>query len=115
MGSWPIGPTGPDAIDPGFVPGSRLDLVAAHPIGSIYFENCLVPAGNRIGDFAVRLKGGMYHLEIIRQIRRQQFFDQSGNRRSDRPPRPVRAARRRTRPAAMARSRRRHRAVPPGP
>ena len=51
---------------PGFVPGSRLDLVAAHPIGSIYFENCLVPATNRLGEEGEGFKIAMQTLDFFR-------------------------------------------------
>jgi acyl-CoA dehydrogenase len=35
---------------PGFDPGRRLPLMAAHPIGAPVFTNCRVPAANRVGD-----------------------------------------------------------------
>jgi len=51
---------------PGFVPGERLDLVAAHPIGSIYFEDCLVPAVNRLGEEGEGFKIAMQTLDFFR-------------------------------------------------
>jgi len=51
---------------PGFVPGERLDLVAAHPIGSIYFENCVVPAANRLGEEGEGFKIAMQTLDFFR-------------------------------------------------
>ena len=51
---------------PGFVPGERLDLVAAHPIGSLYFEDCLVPASNRLGEEGEGFKIAMQTLDFFR-------------------------------------------------
>jgi len=51
---------------PGFVPGERLDLVVAHPIGSIYFEDCLVPAANRLGEEGQGFKVAMQTLDFFR-------------------------------------------------
>lgn len=51
---------------PGFVPGERLDLIAAHPIGSLYFEDCLVPAANRLGEEGEGFKIAMQTLDFFR-------------------------------------------------
>jgi alkylation response protein AidB-like acyl-CoA dehydrogenase len=51
---------------PGFVPGERLDLVAAHPIGSLYFEDCIVPASNRLGEEGEGFKIAMQTLDFFR-------------------------------------------------
>ena len=51
---------------PGFVPGERLDLVAPHPIGSLYFEDCLVPAANRLGEEGEGFKIAMRTLDFFR-------------------------------------------------
>lgn len=51
---------------PGFVPGERLDLVAAHPIGSIYFDDCRVPAANRLGEENEGFKIAMRNLDFFR-------------------------------------------------
>jgi len=51
---------------PGFVPGERLDLVVAHPIGSIYFEDCLVPVSNRLGEEGEGFKIAMQTLDFFR-------------------------------------------------
>jgi len=50
----------------GFVPGERLDLVAAHPIGSLYCEDCRVPAGNRLGEEGGGFKIAMQTLDFFR-------------------------------------------------
>jgi acyl-CoA dehydrogenase len=51
---------------PGFAPGERLDLVAAHPIGSLYFEDCRVPAANRVGEEGAGFKVAMQTLDFFR-------------------------------------------------
>lgn len=51
---------------PGFVPGERLDLVAPHPIGSLYFEDCLVPVANRLGEEGEGFKIAMRTLDFFR-------------------------------------------------
>ena len=50
----------------GFAPGERLDLVAAHPIGSLYFEDCRVPAANRLGEEGAGFKVAMQTLDFFR-------------------------------------------------
>ncbi|MBW2060330.1 MAG: acyl-CoA dehydrogenase family protein [Deltaproteobacteria bacterium] len=50
----------------GFTPGARLDLVAAHPIGSLYFEDCRVPAANRLGEEGAGFKIAMQTLDFFR-------------------------------------------------
>ncbi len=51
---------------PGFVPGERLDLVVAHPIGSLYFEDCRVLVANRIGEEGEGFKIAMKTLDFYR-------------------------------------------------
>jgi acyl-CoA dehydrogenase len=51
---------------PGFVSGERLDLVAPHPIGSLYFEDCLVPVANRLGEEGEGFKIAMRTLDFFR-------------------------------------------------
>lgn len=51
---------------PGFVQGERLDLVAPHPIGSLYFEDCLVPVANRLGEEGDGFKIAMRTLDFFR-------------------------------------------------
>ena len=50
----------------GFVPGERLDLIAAHPIGSIYFDGCRVPEANRLGEEGEGFKIAMQTLDFFR-------------------------------------------------
>jgi acyl-CoA dehydrogenase len=50
----------------GFVPGERLELMAAHPIGSLYFEDCRVPVKNRLGDENSGFKIAMQTLDFFR-------------------------------------------------
>ena len=50
----------------GFIPGERLDLVAAHPIGSIYFDGCRVPENNRLGEEGEGFKIAMQTLDFFR-------------------------------------------------
>jgi len=50
----------------GFTPGARLDLVAAHPIGSLHFEDCRVPAANRLGEEGSGFKVAMQTLDFFR-------------------------------------------------
>jgi acyl-CoA dehydrogenase len=51
---------------PGFDPGKRLALVAAHPIGEPVFTDCRVPAGNRVGDENAGFKVAMGSLDFFR-------------------------------------------------
>ena len=50
----------------GFKPGERLDLMAAHPIGSLYFDDCRVPAANRLGEEGQGFKIAMQTLDFFR-------------------------------------------------
>jgi len=52
--------------DPGFDPGKRLDLVAAHPIGAPVFENCRVPRSNLIGELNGGFKIALQNLDFFR-------------------------------------------------
>ncbi len=51
---------------PGFDPGPRLPLMAAHPIGAPVFTDCRVPAANRIGDENAGFKIAMGTLDFFR-------------------------------------------------
>lgn len=51
---------------PGFQPGERLDLMAAHPIGSLYFDDCVVPAENLVGVEGEGFKVAMQTLDFFR-------------------------------------------------
>lgn len=50
----------------GFSPGRRLGLVAAHPIGSLQFNNCRVPVENRLGEEGGGFKIAMQTLDFFR-------------------------------------------------
>jgi len=50
----------------GFQPGERMELMAAHPIGTIYFDNCRVPAANRLGEENEGFKIAMQTLDFFR-------------------------------------------------
>ncbi len=50
----------------GFSPGKRLGLVAAHPIGSLYFNDCRVPAANLLGEENRGFKIAMQTLDFFR-------------------------------------------------
>jgi acyl-CoA dehydrogenase len=51
---------------PGFDPGRRLALLAAHPIGEPTLTDCRVPAGNRIGDESAGFRIAMGTLDFFR-------------------------------------------------
>ncbi len=51
---------------PGFDPGPRMPLMAAHPIGSPVFTGCRVPAANRIGDEHAGFRVAMGTLDFFR-------------------------------------------------
>ena len=51
---------------PGFDPGERLPLMAAHPIGAPVFTNCRVPVANRIGDESAGFAIAMGTLDFFR-------------------------------------------------
>ena len=50
----------------GFRPGERIELMAPHPIGSIYFNDCRVPLKNRIGAENEGFKIAMQTLDFFR-------------------------------------------------
>lgn len=51
---------------PGFDPGTRMALLAPHPIGEPVFTGCRVPVGNRIGDENAGFKVAMMTLDFFR-------------------------------------------------
>ncbi len=51
---------------PGFTPGKRLPLLAAHPIGSLHFSDCRVPIENRLGEEGEGFKVAMQTLDFFR-------------------------------------------------
>jgi|HubBroStandDraft_4_1064222.scaffolds.fasta_scaffold00453_16 acyl-CoA dehydrogenase len=51
---------------PGFDPGKRLDLLAAHPIGAPEFRDCKVPKSNLLGQQDAGLKIALQTLDFFR-------------------------------------------------
>jgi acyl-CoA dehydrogenase len=52
--------------DPGFFVDKRIDVIAPHPIGTLRFANCRIPAGRRIGAEGEGFKIAMRTLDIFR-------------------------------------------------
>lgn len=50
----------------GFSAGQRLPLVAAHPIGTLHFKDCRVPAANLLGEEGKGFKIAMQTLDFFR-------------------------------------------------
>jgi acyl-CoA dehydrogenase len=55
-----------EAGDPGFGIESRIDLIAPHPLATLRFENCRIPATRRIGAEGEGFKLAMRTLDIFR-------------------------------------------------
>jgi acyl-CoA dehydrogenase len=51
---------------PGFDPGKRLDLLAAHPIGAPVFRDCKVPQANLLGELGGGMKIALQNLDFFR-------------------------------------------------
>jgi len=51
---------------PGFDPGKRLDLLAAHPIGAPVFKDCRVPKANLLGEPGGGMKIALQNLDFFR-------------------------------------------------
>ncbi|SMC47432.1 acyl-CoA dehydrogenase family protein [Rhizobium sp. RU36D] len=54
------------ADDPGFSISERIDVIAPHPLATIRFENCRIPAGRRLGAPGEGFKIAMRTLDIFR-------------------------------------------------
>jgi alkylation response protein AidB-like acyl-CoA dehydrogenase len=54
----------PDA--PGFKVSERIDVIAPHPLGTIEFTNCRVPAANVVGEPGSGLKIAFSSLDLMR-------------------------------------------------
>ncbi len=54
------------ADDPGFSIVERIDVIAPHPLATIRFENCRIPAARRLGAAAEGFKIAMRTLDIFR-------------------------------------------------
>jgi acyl-CoA dehydrogenase len=52
--------------DPGFSIEGRIDVIAPHPLGTLRFANCRVPASRRIGEEGDGFKIAMRTLDIFR-------------------------------------------------
>lgn len=55
-----------DADTPGLSVAQRIDVIAPHPLATIAFENCRVPAANRLGAPGEGFKVAMQTLDIFR-------------------------------------------------
>lgn len=54
------------ADDPGFSIAERIDVIAPHPLATIRFENCRIPASRRLGAPGEGFKIAMRTLDIFR-------------------------------------------------
>jgi acyl-CoA dehydrogenase len=54
------------ADDPGFTIAERIEVIAPHPLATIRFENCRIPAARRLGAPAEGFKIAMRTLDIFR-------------------------------------------------
>lgn len=54
------------ATDPGFSIAERIDVIAPHPLATIRFENCRIPAGRLLGSPGEGFKIAMRTLDIFR-------------------------------------------------
>ncbi len=52
--------------DPGFSIAERIDVIAPHPLATLRFENCRIPAGRRLGAPGGGFKVAMQTLDIFR-------------------------------------------------
>lgn len=55
-----------DADTPGFSVARRIDVIAPHPLATIAFDACRIPAGNRLGTEGDGFKLAMRTLDIFR-------------------------------------------------
>ena len=55
-----------DADTPGLDIAKRIDVIAPHPLATLAFRNCRVPAAQRLGDPAGGFKVAMQTLDIFR-------------------------------------------------
>ena len=55
-----------DADAPGFSASERIDIIAPHPMATLRFENCRVPAGNLLGKEGEGFKLAMRNLDVFR-------------------------------------------------
>ena len=55
-----------DAGDGGLLGGQRIETISPHPLGSLRFERCRVPASQRIGEEGEGFKIAMATLDVFR-------------------------------------------------
>ncbi len=55
-----------DADSPGFSASERIDIIAPHPMATLRFENCRVPAANLLGSEGEGFKLAMRNLDVFR-------------------------------------------------
>ncbi len=55
-----------DANSPGFRIGERIDTIAPHPLATLHFENCEIPASNKIGEGGRGFAIAMATLDVFR-------------------------------------------------
>ncbi|WP_420997577.1 acyl-CoA dehydrogenase family protein [Cupriavidus sp. 30B13] len=55
-----------DADTPGLTIAGRIDVMAPHPLATLRFDNCRVPAGARLGEAGQGFKVAMMTLDIFR-------------------------------------------------
>ena len=55
-----------DACTPGFEIAERIDVIAPHPLARLRFDNCRIPAAQRMGDAAQGFKVARATLDVFR-------------------------------------------------
>jgi len=55
-----------DAVTPGLAVTDRIRTISPHPLGTLRFENCRIPASHRIGDEGQGFKIAMATLDVFR-------------------------------------------------
>ncbi len=55
-----------DAFHPGFQVTERIDTISPHPLGTLRFSNCIIPASQRIGEEGDGFKIAMATLDVFR-------------------------------------------------
>jgi len=55
-----------DADTPGLDASERIEVIAPHPLATVRFDNCRVPAGNMLGTSGSGFKAAMATLDIFR-------------------------------------------------
>jgi acyl-CoA dehydrogenase len=55
-----------DAATPGCSPGKRIETISPHPLGTVRFERCRIPAAARLGEEGDGFKIAMATLDVFR-------------------------------------------------